>query len=65
MLYVYLSIKYITLSPCIQMIVYRSLSNNVFANLALEDWLFQNVNFAERRILLLWRNKPCVSHVTL
>lgn len=40
--------------------MYKSLATNVFANLALEDWIFQNVDLKSRRILLLWRNLPCV-----
>ena len=44
-----------------QIVVYRSLSTNIFVNLALEDWILQNTKFEGRRILLLWRNTPCVS----
>ncbi len=47
----------------IEVIVYRSISNNVYANLALEDWIFKNVDLKYRRILLLWRNRPCVSSI--
>lgn len=35
-------------------------SNNVFANLALEDWMYQNHDFTEHQTLLLWRNRNCV-----
>jgi len=34
--------------------------NDVFRNLAFEDWLYNNENFAHQDILLLWRNSPCV-----
>lgn len=40
--------------------VYVSLSKNVYTNLALEDWLFENTNFNHQNILLIWRNAPCV-----
>lgn len=43
-----------------EIIVYRSLSHDVFVNLALEDWIFQHVELTNKRILLLWRNKPCI-----
>ncbi|XP_074649171.1 lipoyl amidotransferase LIPT1, mitochondrial-like [Tubulanus polymorphus] len=34
-------------------------STNVFANLAIEHWLYEN-SLSEDNVLLLWRNKPCV-----
>lgn len=37
-----------------------SQSNDVFTNLALEDWIYRNYSFANHHILLLWRNNPCV-----
>ena len=40
--------------------MYRSVSNDVFQNLALEDWIFHNIGMKCRRIVLLWRNQPCV-----
>lgn len=40
--------------------VFISQSNDVFANLALEDWLYKNWSFERRNVLLLWRNSPCV-----
>lgn len=40
--------------------VYISESNDIFVNLALEDWLYQNYDFSQQQILLLWRNKPAV-----
>ena len=37
------------------------LSNqNIFENLALEDWLYKYEDFQDKNLLLLWRNKPCV-----
>ncbi|XP_053376147.1 lipoyltransferase 1, mitochondrial-like [Mercenaria mercenaria] len=37
-----------------------SSSTNIYENLALEDWLFENTDFQRESVLLLWRNKPCV-----
>lgn len=41
-------------------LVYRSLSSNIYTNLALEDWFYQNHNFEKSQILLFYRNDPCV-----
>ncbi|CAG0915242.1 unnamed protein product [Notodromas monacha] len=41
-------------------LVYISQSNDVFTNLALEDWLYKQGDFKNSRALLLWRNSPCV-----
>eukprot|EP00092_Neocalanus_flemingeri_P028491 GFUD01030941.1.p1 GENE.GFUD01030941.1~~GFUD01030941.1.p1 ORF type:complete len:340 (+),score=58.14 GFUD01030941.1:62-1021(+) len=41
-------------------VVYRSLSSNIYTNLALEDWFYQNHNFEKSQILLFYRNDPCV-----
>lgn len=36
-------------------------SQSIYDNLALEDWIYENVNLTEdENVLLLWRNKPCV-----
>ena len=35
-------------------------SQNIFENLAMEDWLYKYENFQHKSLLLLWRNKPCV-----
>lgn len=35
-------------------------SHDIFTNLALEDWLYQNCDFTNHQILLLWRNTSCV-----
>lgn len=40
--------------------VYISLSRNVYANQAVEDWLFRTVNFKDHQMLLMYSNKPCV-----
>ncbi|XP_018328278.1 lipoyltransferase 1, mitochondrial-like [Agrilus planipennis] len=40
--------------------VYISESNDVFTNLAMEDWLYRHTNFEKREILMLWCNNPCV-----
>eukprot|EP00093_Oithona_nana_P003959 03959.XXX_110716_108951_1 [CDS] Oithona nana genome sequencing. len=40
--------------------VFISQSNDVFTNLALEDWLYRHHDFAHKHLLLLWRNDPCV-----
>ncbi|XP_078588105.1 lipoyl amidotransferase LIPT1, mitochondrial-like [Branchiostoma floridae x Branchiostoma japonicum] len=41
-------------------IVYRSTSTDPFVNLAFEDWLYENQDFTNTDILLLWRNEPTV-----
>jgi lipoyltransferase 1 len=40
--------------------VFISQSNDVFTNLALEDWIYKNHDFDHKHLLLLWRNDPCV-----
>jgi len=40
--------------------VYISQSNDVFTNLALEDWLYKNFDFDHKSLLLIWQNNPCV-----
>ena len=40
--------------------VYFSQSNDVFTNLALEDWFYRNKNFEKNDLLLFWINEPCV-----
>lgn len=49
-----------TRSNCIAKYVFVSAVNNIFLNLALEDWLYQNYDFSQQEILLLWRNTPVV-----
>ncbi|XP_039448305.1 lipoyltransferase 1, mitochondrial-like [Culex pipiens pallens] len=40
--------------------VFISQSNDVFTNLALEDWIYRNFDFTHHHILMLWINKPTV-----
>lgn len=40
--------------------VFISQSNDIFTNLAIEDWLYKNSVFSNHHILLIWRNAPCV-----
>lgn len=44
----------------IEKVVYVSSSKNIFENLALEEWLYENVDMTDRDCLLLWRNGPAV-----
>ncbi|WAR01941.1 LIPT-like protein, partial [Mya arenaria] len=37
-----------------------STSLNIYHNLALEDWLFENTNLKQESVLLMWRDSPCV-----
>jgi lipoyltransferase 1 len=37
-----------------------SQSQDIFTNLALEDYLYKNEKFSDKVMLLLWRNTPCV-----
>lgn len=37
-----------------------SQSNDIYSNLALEQWIYRNVNLQQNRWLLLWQNNPCV-----
>ena len=53
-------------SPCVnatpnpERVVYVSNSINIFENLALEDWLYENADLTETDYLLMWRNTPSV-----
>jgi len=42
--------------------VFVSSSYDIFSNLALEDWFYQNIDFSDGSsdFMFLWRNKPCV-----
>lgn len=40
--------------------VFISQSNDIFTNLALEDWIYRNYDFAHHHILMLWINTPTV-----
>lgn len=37
-----------------------SKSEDIFTNLAFEDWLYKNHNFTQNHVLMLWKNKPCI-----
>ena len=41
-------------------VVYVSSSKNIFENLALEEWLYENMDMTDTDYLLLWRNGPAV-----
>lgn len=49
-----------TANDMIQKSVFISQSTDVFTNLALEHWLYQNFDFSKHHVLLLWRNNPCI-----
>jgi lipoyltransferase 1 len=40
--------------------VFISQSDDIFTNLALEDWLYRNFDFTNHHVLLLWKNSPAV-----
>lgn len=40
--------------------VFISQSYDVFANLALEDWIYKNYDLSKHHVLMLWANDPCV-----
>lgn len=54
--------KYIKSVPDkeIRKTVFISQSNDVFTNLALEDWIYRNYDFTHHHVLMLWSNNPCV-----
>lgn len=37
-----------------------SQSNDIYTNLALEDWIYRKYDFESHNILMLWCNDPCV-----
>ncbi|KAK7092140.1 lipoyl amidotransferase LIPT1, mitochondrial-like isoform X1 [Littorina saxatilis] len=41
-------------------VVYVSSSQNIFHNLALEEWLYENLDMATTDYLLMWKNGPSV-----
>ncbi|XP_010884599.2 lipoyltransferase 1, mitochondrial [Esox lucius] len=41
-------------------LILKSMSTDVFENLALEDWIHDHVDLQTRSILFLWRNAPAV-----
>ncbi|KAJ8945600.1 hypothetical protein NQ314_009125 [Rhamnusium bicolor] len=40
--------------------VFISQSKDIYTNLALEDWMYHNLDFKDQHILMLWQNDPCV-----
>ncbi|KAJ8955722.1 hypothetical protein NQ318_008594 [Aromia moschata] len=40
--------------------VFISRSNDIYTNLALEDWIYRNTDLNNHHILMLWQNEPCV-----
>ncbi|XP_067667021.1 lipoyl amidotransferase LIPT1, mitochondrial-like isoform X1 [Haliotis asinina] len=50
--------QYTTAAP--EHVVYVSRSKNIFENLALEDWIYQNGDLENRSYLLMWSNGPAV-----
>lgn len=40
--------------------VFISQSNDIFTNLALEDWFYRHFDFTNHHVLMLWANDPCV-----
>lgn len=40
--------------------VFVSQSQDIYLNLAFEDWLYKNVDFSTYSVLLMWKNKPAV-----
>lgn len=47
-------------APAIKKSVFISQSYDVFANLALEDWIYKNYDLSAHHVLMLWANDPCV-----
>ena len=37
-----------------------SKANDIFSNLALEEWLYNNTDHNQTSTLLMWKNNPCV-----
>lgn len=40
--------------------VFMSQSTDIFTNLALEDWMYRNMDFSNHHVMTVWRNQPCV-----
>lgn len=40
--------------------VYMSQSTDIYTNLALEDWMYRNMDFTNHHLMMVWRNEPCV-----
>ncbi|CAM4408150.1 unnamed protein product [Caretta caretta] len=41
-------------------LILQSVSSDVYQNLAVEDWIHDNMNLENRQVLFLWRNSPTV-----
>ncbi|XP_045481621.1 lipoyltransferase 1, mitochondrial-like [Harmonia axyridis] len=41
--------------------VFISQSKDIYANLALQDWICKNVDLTDHHIMMLWQNEPCVT----
>ena len=41
-------------------LILQSISNNVYHNLAVEDWIHDHMNLEGKPVLFLWRNSPTV-----
>ncbi|XP_030331701.1 lipoyltransferase 1, mitochondrial [Strigops habroptila] len=41
-------------------LIIQSTSNDVYQNLAVEDWIHDHMNLEKRQVLFLWRNSPAV-----
>ncbi|XP_030636594.1 lipoyl amidotransferase LIPT1, mitochondrial [Chanos chanos] len=41
-------------------VILKSMSTDIFENLAFEDWIHDHVNLQNRSVLFLWRNAPAV-----
>lgn len=40
--------------------VFISQSTDIYTNLALEDWMYQNMDFTNNHVMMVWKNEPCV-----
>ncbi|NP_001087342.1 lipoyltransferase 1 L homeolog [Xenopus laevis] len=41
-------------------VILQSTSNNVYENLAIEDWIHDQMNLENKNVLFIWRNAPAV-----
>ncbi|XP_044765297.1 lipoyltransferase 1, mitochondrial-like [Coccinella septempunctata] len=47
--------------PSIKKSVFISQSKDIYANLALQDWICKNIDMTDHHICMLWQNDPCVT----
>ena len=40
--------------------IWISTSRDIFSNLALEEYIYDNINMNKDNILLIWKNEPCI-----